>query len=313
MDENETIKHDRAFPLVMLPTWFMPPFSLWRWIYVAVTGTAINYLAVRWALLKGHLTRQAALAAFAIGLTLWMIEPLFFVVLFVFFASSSLLSKLNAQKKKTAQDKAAKGSTRDVHQVLANGSIGLVMAIIYAIALFAVLPSWISHAAIFSSIAAIAAPNADTWATEVGMMSAKKPRWILDLHVQVETGTSGGVTLRGTTAAVAGALLVMIAGALIGMLSGLINLLVAKEWILVGIAGAMGFLASLVDSVIGATVQGTFQCQTCGKETEKRIHCSLPTRLVRGKGMIDNDVVNFLASAFAGGSTFLITALILAW
>ncbi len=295
----------------MPPTWFAAPLSPWGWILGAATGIAINYLVMAWALGKGHLTRQAALAAFAIGLTLWMIEPLFFIVLLAFFVSSSVLSKLHDREKEAAQERVAKGSTRDVHQVLANGSAGLVGAIIYAIASFAAFPYHIQLSAAFSAISAFAAPNADTWATELGMLSASKPRWIIDLRKVVEPGTSGGVTRKGTAAAAAGALLIAGIGFLLGAALGITSVSEPRHWLAFAVGASAAFLGSIVDSVVGATVQAAFRCQSCGKETEKRVHCSKPTTLLRGTKWIDNDAVNIVASAFAAASTFLVVMIIL--
>jgi len=244
------------------------------------------------------------------GFTLWMIEPMFFITLLTFFVSSSMLSKLHAREKKEAQEHAAKGSTRDVRQVLANGSSGLVMAIFYAISSFLDLPSWIPLSAAFSVIAAFAAPNSDTWATEIGMLSAGKPRWILDLRKAVEPGTSGGVSCKGTLAAAAGALLVAVIGFLLSCAFGISSVIESRNWFTFCIAASTAFIGSLVDSVVGATVQATFKCQSCGKETEKRVHCSKPTVLLRGTKWIDNDAVNFLASAFAAVMTFMAALLV---
>jgi uncharacterized protein (TIGR00297 family) len=53
-------------------------------------------------------------------------------------------------------------------------------------------------------VAALAAANADTWATELGVLSRKEPR-LLTTGQKVEKGTSGAVSGYGILAAVAGA------------------------------------------------------------------------------------------------------------
>jgi uncharacterized membrane protein len=58
-----------------------------------------------------------------------------------------------------------------------------------------------------------------------------------------------------------------------------------------------GFLGSLFDSLLGATVQGIFYCARCQVETEKEIHgCKLRTSHVRGRRWLNNDMVNFISS-----------------
>jgi uncharacterized membrane protein len=60
---------------------------------------------------------------------------------------------------------------------------------------------------------------------------------------------------------------------------------------------------------LGATVQGIYFCDRCGKETESHIHrCGTGAHLVRGWSWLNNDVVNVLASAVGG-----LVAWLLAW
>jgi uncharacterized membrane protein len=61
-----------------------------------------------------------------------------------------------------------------------------------------------------------------------------------------------------------------------------------------------GLLAALFDSLLGATVQGIYWCDRCGKETERPVHgCGQRTRWLRGWPWLTNDGVNALA-ALAG-------------
>ncbi|HMW37464.1 MAG TPA: DUF92 domain-containing protein, partial [bacterium] len=61
-----------------------------------------------------------------------------------------------------------------------------------------------------------------------------------------------------------------------------------------------GFLGSIADSFLGATLQAQYACPTCGKPTEKKQHCDEPTRQVRGLVWMHNDAVNMIASGFGG-------------
>jgi uncharacterized membrane protein len=67
-----------------------------------------------------------------------------------------------------------------------------------------------------------------------------------------------------------------------------------------------GFTGSLIDSLLGATVQGQFKCKTCGKITESKIHCGINTTIVKGKTLIDNDFVNIFSISFSAILTFFI-------
>jgi uncharacterized membrane protein len=139
----------------------------------------------------------------------------------------------------------------------------------------------------------MAAVNADTWATELGVLSQRPPR-LITTRQRVEVGTSGGVTWLGIAASLGGALF-------IGLLGGLGWLVLRQGG---AAAGALLFAAtlggmsgSLCDSVLGATVQAIYWCDVCQKETERQVHrCSTQTRLLRGWHWLGNDLVNFIAS-----------------
>jgi len=106
----------------------------------------------------------------------------------------------------------------------------------------------------------------------------------------VPAGTSGGVSLIGTFAAVAGATFIAIVVKLAGWSPSLSSF--------VAIGGVVG---AIVDSIIGATAQSRRWCDACERETERVTHdCGAATRPLRGLSWLDNDAVNFLSNA-AGG------------
>ena len=211
------------------------------------------------------------------------------VLLLAFFVSSSALSFYRARDKRKLAEKFAKGHRRDLGQALANGGLAALLAVLSKL-----LPvgggGW-EGAWFFACAGAMAAVNADTWATELGVLSPNPPR-LITTGRRVEVGASGGVTRLGTGASLGGALL-------IGLLGGLI---LRQGWTVAGallLAATVGGLAgSLFDSLLGATVQAIYRCDACGKETERKMHgCGTQTRLLRGWRWLDNDLVNFTASA----------------
>jgi uncharacterized protein (TIGR00297 family) len=201
------------------------------------------------------------------------------ILLLLFFASSSALSHLSH----TGSSYAAKGGTRDTAQVLANG---LIPAIAAGVALIHSSPS---VATVFA--ASVAAATADTWASELGRTSPSLPRDILTWR-SVAPGVSGGITALGTVASVAGSFAIAVS-------SGVLLVLPIATVVLVGM---IGLLASIVDSVLGATLQEVRFCPHCAVETEQRLHraCGTMTSVVRGVPGLNNDWVNLLASASAG-------------
>ena len=180
------------------------------------------------------LTRRGAAAALAIGLaTVWGFGWRGVFLLLAFFVSSSWLTT------------AARGGEgrRNERQVLANGGVA---------ALAALVGSWAAFAG------SIAAATADTWATEIGRHSRTAPRLITNGR-PVPAGTDGGITLLGTVGGFAGA----------GFIAGLAFMVEPRVAIAVGAAGVFGLL---LDSFLGATLQGL-------------------------RAWLDNDFVNLAATA----------------
>lgn len=211
-------------------------------------------------------------------------------LLILYFASSTILSRLGrSEKEARTSSVVAKGGQRDAIQVLANGGV-------FAMAAIAVLVApdvrWIALGA-----GSLAAAAADTWATEVGTLYGGTPRSILTLR-PVPAGTSGGVSLIGTLAALGGATFVAILTRVLGWTPR-----VATVVAIGGIVGAM------LDSVIGATVQSRRWCDACERETERVTHdCGAETRQLRGLSWLDNDSVNFLSNAAGGILAALLAA-----
>jgi len=176
----------------------------------------------------------------------------------------------------------AKGGRRDARQVLANGGIAGLCVLLHFI-----IPNSLILWVLFC--AALAAANADTWATELGILNRQKPVLIVS-GKHVEAGTSGAISLVGTLAAGAGAALIAWLAWLVKP-SGLTS--VWNLW-LTGLVFLAGVSGSLVDSLLGATLQGVYFCPVCQKETEKHpLHnCGTETTLIRGKAWMNNEWVN---------------------
>jgi len=144
----------------------------------------------------------------------------------------------------------------------------------------------------------MATVNADTWATELGVLNPRPPRLITNGR-PVAVGSSGGVSPLGTAAATAGALLIALLAWLFLAIGALFQAqpLPLADLRLLPLATLGGLLGSLFDSLLGATVQGIYWCPTCSKETERQLHtCGTPTRPLRGWRWLNNDWVNFLSS-----------------
>jgi uncharacterized protein (TIGR00297 family) len=247
-------------------------------------ATIISLLIVAVAWWRRSLSRSGAVAALLVGiLTFGLGGWVWGVLLGIFFVSSSLLSHYQESHKRAIAEKFEKGSRRDAGQVLANGALGAVVAFLSFVA-----PSTIWFPFFIGIMATV---TADTWATELGTLARRRPRMITSGRV-VEAGTSGAISLLGTAVSFSG-------GLLIGLAAGLLTDFPVVTALLIG--GVAGLAGSLFDSLLGATIQQIFFCPACGKETERKLHrCGMATRPLRGYSWLDNDVVNFVASAVGG-------------
>ncbi len=250
------------------------------------------------------LSRSGAFGAFVLGSVIFGIGGLgWSILLLAFFISSTLLSRLFKKQKKEIEANFSKGSRRDGGQVAANGAIAGLCALLFP---FMGNPGWLWAA--FAG--ALAAANADTWATEIGILGRSKPRMITT-GKPVEPGTSGGVSLVGLLAALAGSLLIGLL-AVIFKPASLPNTIENNFFLplIVTIAGVAG---SLLDSLLGAGSQAMYYCDHCSKETEKHpLHgCGNPTRRVRGLAWLNNDWVNTFCTLTGGLSAAVMAAFFL--
>jgi uncharacterized protein (TIGR00297 family) len=198
-------------------------------------------------------------------------------VLAAFFVGSNLVSRLGRSAGPAWLD--SKAERRDLHQVYANGAPGALAALLGRTD--PVLGLWILTAS-------LAAAAADTWATSVGIRSRETPR-LLGFGRPVPSGTSGGVTLAGSAAALAGAAVVSATGAV-----------AAERFWLLPLGTLVGFAGMAVDSIAGATAQGRFHCAACDQPSEWRVHrCGNKTQLRGGLSWMNNDGVNLVTTSLA--------------
>jgi uncharacterized protein (TIGR00297 family) len=253
------------------------------WLAILIAGTAHRLGA-----LSGNGAVAAVLVgAIVMGLGGWQ----WAVLLLAFFISSSILTRAFRGQKAGLGEKYSKGGQRDAGQVLGNGALPALFAGLHAFFPGAAWP-WLGFAA------ALAAVNADTWATELGVLSPAPPRLITNLGRTLEKGSSGAVSPWGTAAALAGA-------GLIGLLAA--SLSPNDRWSLFLLITASGFLGSLFDSLLGATVQAMYFCPKDQGETEQHpLHiCGTATIHMRGWRWLDNDRVNLGCGAIAAAVAIL--------
>lgn len=263
-----------------------------------VLSTTIAVLAY-W---RGLLSSSGMVGAIGVGTLVFAMGGIVWgLLLIAFFVTSSALSHYQARVKEPLADKFQKGHRRDLGQVLANGGWGAFLALAFGIA---------PHPLLFVAfVGAMAAVTADTWATELGVLSKTPPRLITTGRV-VPVGTSGAITPLGTFAALGGTVLIgLLAVISVSLFPDTHHALrithhpsagsgqAASRITLLLLVSLCGLLGSLFDSLLGATVQAIYFCDLDQKETEAARHrCGRTARRIRGWHWLDNDWVNFLTS-----------------
>ncbi len=241
----------------------MPPLSqigLGVALAAAVAAAAYRASALTWS---------GAWAAWSVGAVVfgvggWKAAG----ALLAFFVSSTILSRWRKTRKEVLGYE--KSGRRDAGQVLANGGVAAACLLL---TLFGA-----KHAMLLF-LAALAAANADTWATEIGSALGGQPRDILTGR-KAPAGASGAVSLPGTAAAFLGA-------SLLGLFAG--------GWAAGGMVTAAGFGGALFDSLLGATVQAQWHDPAGEGWTER----PQPEPPERGWRWIGNDWVNVLCTLAA--------------
>lgn len=169
-----------------------------------LTGLSLSIVVASVAFLANWITLEATKGVIILGTIVfgfggWVLA----VAVFVFFVSGSILTGYNRAAGVT--DTRETGvpvhlqKRRDGYQVWANG---------FWLAFFCI--GWFimpMESLLTASLAAIATATADTWATEIGTLNPGKTRNIITFD-EVEAGTDGGISLKGTLAAVVGSLII---------------------------------------------------------------------------------------------------------
>lgn len=264
------------------------------------SGICINGLLALGAYYKRALTGDGALMATLVGSLIWYKGGVIgFCLMGVFFVSASLLSRFKQTQRQALHLERLhdKSDRRDYTQVLANSLVPLLFLLAHSLSNN---PMWY-----VGFVCAFAAANADTWASELGVLSKSKPRFILK-GTPIPTGLSGGVTHLGLLASLMGAGLIAFSYFVLSLLESgsILSLGLTSLLILIG-----GFLGSIIDSLMGELFQVQYQSKNpLVGFTERAVDLNeTQTRnaIVKGVPWIDNNAVNFLSVLLAASLTSL--------
>jgi uncharacterized protein (TIGR00297 family) len=235
--------------------------------YIFLLLLIVLILLAAAAIYKKWLTQSGAAAALWMGCIFfvtggWQV----FAAPVLFLVSGSLLSKFNKDN--------TEPHGRNAVQVLANGIVAATCLLLYGL---------FGQTAFFiAAIVSFCISMADSTSSELGRYFGGKTVDIINFK-QVKAGLSGGISVAGTAAGLAGA-------ALLAMVVGLICNFSLMLILLIMIAGFCGMLA---DSILGSWLQAKYKTAD-GRITERPEQGAL---LVKGFAWCGNDMVNILANA----------------
>ncbi|BEI97011.1 hypothetical protein CcaverHIS631_0206000 [Cutaneotrichosporon cavernicola] len=293
---------------------------------------------------KGSLSSSGAIAAWIAGYP-HLANPLklFGVTMIVFYLAGSRATKVKAAVKATLEDgpdPSKPGGNRNWVQVLSNSLPGAIVALIYRFSfddyppagpnLPPTLLDGLSRGLIFALLGHYATCLADTFASELGILSPSPPKHILTLQT-VPAGANGGVTARGLLWSAVGGLvmgLTVAAGVIVEDPSSYLALNIdglraATLWTAMtgwrGPAGMVvfgtiaGLAGSLLDSLLGATLQRTLYSTTDGRvltDHSDKARASAPGVVTIGPGIdvLSNSAVNAICGAVMAGVGWWVAA-----
>ncbi|ERJ11945.1 DUF92 domain-containing protein [Haloplasma contractile] len=252
-------------------------------------GLILSFMLAYGAYKKDSLSISGFYAAIIVSTLLFFFGSfILWITLMAFFVSSSLLTKYKESQKKVHMAVNVNGGRRDYLQVLANGFLPVLFAIIYYFTNYI-------HFGVASAVT-IATSNSDTWASELGVLSQGKTWSILNLQ-PIQRGLSGGISLLGTLASFSGATFIALIYSLMLYLFGITSLQSAIPiFVIITLGGVIG---CFIDSYLGATIQARYKCPICLKITEHKHHHNHKTELKSGIRLVTNDVVNFTSACTA--------------
>ncbi len=224
---------------------------------------AVNVLVAWLGLHAATVTRAGAVTGALIGTLIFVTAGWAgWMLLLATFLIASASSRLGWQRKTLLGIAEERGGRRGPGNAIANTGFAAIAASMSAF-------TDARDPALLACVAALAAGGSDTVASEIGKAWGSRTYLVTTLRT-VRPGTTGGVSLEGTVAGIAGALILAIIAFTLGLIPG----------------------AQLAPVVAGATI-GAFAESALGATLED-------------SGILNNDLLNFLNTAIAAAAALLI-------
>lgn len=272
---------------------------------------------VTFALAKNKLTPGGIIVAIIVA-TIHMLDPypVFFWLLVPFFLLGVLVTKIG-HAEKARLTKSSDGSSggegpRGWMQVVANGGVASILIALHTY-LSASTPFMALRAGVFPGlhapvlqqllpigiIAHYGAVAADTFGSELGILAKSTPVLVTAPWKKVPRGTNGGITIEGLGYGLLASFLITCIAYAGTYFMPPYKALNTQTAILVWLIGAFG---SVIDSILGATVQATVTDRGSGKVVEgiggQRVKVlEGGSRVQLGRDILTNNGVNLAMAA----------------
>ncbi|KAK6131272.1 hypothetical protein DH2020_034982 [Rehmannia glutinosa] len=262
--------------------------NLFQPLVAAVISAAIAIRSYR----KKSLDLSGAFSGFAVMTIHIAVNYRFGAVLLVFFFTSSMFTKFGEDKKQKVDADFKEGGQRNWIQVLYNSGIATLLVLI-AWKLVGTQDyclnskeSGLMTSLIGGIIGHYCCCNGDTWSSELGVLSDEQPRLITTFK-PVRRGTNGGVTKAGLLAAAAGGSVIGLTFVILGFVTTNCTFnLALRQLLLIPISALAGLCGSVIDSLLGATLQYSGFCSVRNKVVGK----PGPTvKKISGVNVLDNN------------------------
>ncbi|GLT49364.1 hypothetical protein SLA2020_229310 [Shorea laevis] len=270
-----------------------------------------SVIAIR-AYRRKSLDLSGALAGFIVMTLHFAVGYRYGAMLLAFFFSSSKLTKIGEERKRQIDADYKEGGQRNWIQVLFNSGIATILVVVIwkltgvqdkcldtkeSVLITSLIGGIIGH---------YSCCNGDTWSSEIGVLSDDQPRLITNFK-PVRRGTNGGVTKAGLLAALAAGSVIGLTFVIIGFFTTKCTTDVAlKQLLVIPLSAMAGLSGSVIDSLLGATLQFSGICTVRNKVVGK----PGPTvRRISGVSILDNNTVNLVSVLF----TTLLTSIACAY
>lgn len=231
-----------SFQLSSIDPWLLDIFMPW----LIAIGLNTVLAAIAWFAPKKLLTPAGLLHAWILGIIIWgTLGWRGYSVILFYFLVGSAVTRVGMAQKEAAGIAEKRSGARGPENVWGSALIATICALgIYTVEVLPILPQAVLWLLLLGYVASLSTKLSDTCASEVGKAYGKHT-FLITTFKPVPKGTEGAVSLEGTLAGIVGS-------AAIATFAWIVHLI---DPVSIGICVIAAFIATNLESVIGATLQ----------------------------------------------------------